>query len=150
MQTFLPYADFDACARVLDVKRLGKQRVEGYQILRTLLGISTGWRQHPAVKMWIGSEKVLQQYVLAICREWIIRGYNDTCYDKVAALEIPEGRDTPPAWLGDESVHSSHRAALLVKNYEWYSQFNWQDEPALAYVWPTTSMQALYASTSHD
>ena len=27
MQTFLPYADFERSARVLDAKRLGKQRV---------------------------------------------------------------------------------------------------------------------------
>ena len=30
MQTFLPYADFERSARVLDAKRLGKQRVEVY------------------------------------------------------------------------------------------------------------------------
>ncbi|MDQ1681515.1 MAG: hypothetical protein QOH99_56, partial [Frankiaceae bacterium] len=34
MQTFLPYADFGASARVLDDRRLGKQRVETLQILR--------------------------------------------------------------------------------------------------------------------
>jgi len=28
MQTFLPYADFKLSTRVLDYKRLGKQRVE--------------------------------------------------------------------------------------------------------------------------
>jgi Pyrimidine dimer DNA glycosylase len=37
MQTFLPYPDFVACARVLDSRRLGKQRVEALQILRALL-----------------------------------------------------------------------------------------------------------------
>lgn len=36
MQTFLPYADFAECARVLDDKRLGKQRVECLQILKAL------------------------------------------------------------------------------------------------------------------
>lgn len=33
MQTFLPYANFEASAKVLDYKRLGKQRVEAKQIL---------------------------------------------------------------------------------------------------------------------
>lgn len=36
MQTFLPYTDFKSCARVLDDKRLGKQRVECLQILKAL------------------------------------------------------------------------------------------------------------------
>lgn len=36
MQTFLPYSNFSASARVLDDKRLGKQRVECLQILKAL------------------------------------------------------------------------------------------------------------------
>lgn len=36
MQTFLPYPDFNESARVLDDKRLGKQRVECLQILNVL------------------------------------------------------------------------------------------------------------------
>ena len=36
MQTFLPYSNFHLTAEVLDRKRLGKQRVECLQILRTL------------------------------------------------------------------------------------------------------------------
>lgn len=53
MQTFLPYTDPEKCARVLDNKRLGKQRVEAIQILNVLLGVTQtkGWRNHPAVKM---------------------------------------------------------------------------------------------------
>ncbi|HEY4386986.1 MAG TPA: pyrimidine dimer DNA glycosylase/endonuclease V, partial [Ktedonobacteraceae bacterium] len=33
MQTFLPCADFAESARILDNRRLSKQRVEGQQIL---------------------------------------------------------------------------------------------------------------------
>lgn len=39
MQTFLPYPNFVASARVLDNKRLGKQRVENLQIMQVLLGV---------------------------------------------------------------------------------------------------------------
>ena len=57
MQTFLPYKDFSRSAKVLDRQRLGKQRVEGLQILQCLLGIgSLRWKNHPAVKMWKGAE----------------------------------------------------------------------------------------------
>ena len=36
MQIFLPYADFRKSLRVLDNKRLGKQRVETYQIISAI------------------------------------------------------------------------------------------------------------------
>ena len=38
MQTFLPYADLTESLRVLDNKRLGKQRVETYQIISAITG----------------------------------------------------------------------------------------------------------------
>jgi Pyrimidine dimer DNA glycosylase len=34
MQTFTPYSDFEESLRALDLKRLGKQRVEVIQIVR--------------------------------------------------------------------------------------------------------------------
>ena len=40
MQTFLPYKDFDQCAETLDNKRLNKQILESYQILKVLSGQS--------------------------------------------------------------------------------------------------------------
>lgn len=44
MQTFLPYPNFAASARVLDNRRLGKQRVECVQILKAIQpGYATGW-----------------------------------------------------------------------------------------------------------
>ena len=36
MQTFLPVADFVESAKMLDYKRLGKQRVEGMQLLNAM------------------------------------------------------------------------------------------------------------------
>ena len=41
MQTFLPYADFQRSAQVLDYKRLGKQRVEALQIHNIVSGKRT-------------------------------------------------------------------------------------------------------------
>ena len=38
MQTFLPYSDFRDSFSVLDNKRLGKQRVEAYQIISAITG----------------------------------------------------------------------------------------------------------------
>jgi len=38
VQTFLPYPDFKQSAQTLDWKRLEKQRVEGMQLLKAILG----------------------------------------------------------------------------------------------------------------
>ena len=40
MQTFLPYESFKQSARVLDWRRLGKQRVEGMQIINAIEAVS--------------------------------------------------------------------------------------------------------------
>lgn len=147
MQTFLPYPDFNTSARVLDRLRLGKQRVEVYQVLRTLFGETKGWKNHPAVRMWRGHERALAQYGLIVCATWTSRGYNDSCADKikntlkrncVSTKNIMRLNDDAfPSWLGDSRLHSSHRAALLMKNYGWYFQFLWSERPEINYYWPS-------------
>lgn len=134
MQTFLPYADLEQSARVLDYRRLGKQRVECLQILQTLTGTSKGWQNHPAVKMWRGHEDLLQVYGIAVCEEWIRRGYKDTCLGKIEALHADCGANTP-AWWGNEDFHKSHQSNLLRKAPEHYGQF-FRVSPDLPYVWP--------------
>ena len=42
---------------------------------------------------------------------------------------------TKPHWLGKEEFHSSHRANLLRKDYEYYSQFEWRENSEDPYVW---------------
>lgn len=85
MQTFLPYADFTKSARVLDQRRLGKQRVEVLQVLHALdrRRPPSSWRRHPVVVMWFGYPFALCHYGQAICTEWISRGYRDACLDQV-------------------------------------------------------------------
>jgi len=145
MQTFLPYPDARRSAAVLDRARLGKQRVEVLQILRTLAGETDGWRNHPAVLMWADSPQALAYYGLEVCGEWRRRGYRDTCMEKIVVLSRAFGLDEdPPAWWGDERLHSSHRAALLFKDPGHYGAFGWREAPAipdnkgrLPYWWPT-------------
>ena len=137
MQTFLPVPDFAATAAVLDDVRLGKQRVEAYQIVRTLDGVTKGWRNHPAVRMWRGYEPALLQYGIAICDEWDRRGYPDTVRDKLAVHLREQGAPVlAPAWLGNEQFHASHRSNLLRKDPDWYGRFGWTESPDLPYYWP--------------
>ena len=135
MQTFLPFESFEESAKVLDMKRLGKQRVEVYQILRTLTNPrSKGWANHPAVTMWKGCEGTLAQYGMVCCAEWIRRGYKDTLTPKIQEYIMLSG--SVPEWLGLEKLHKSHRSALLYKHSEWYNQFGWNEKPELNYWWP--------------
>ena len=64
MQTFLPYSSFNKSLKVLDWRRLGKQRVEAMQILNVLLERTEtkGWRNHPITRMSEGYEPALQLY----------------------------------------------------------------------------------------
>ena len=133
MQTFLPYPDFIESVRVLDYRRLGKQRVETFQVLNILLERteSKGWRNHPVTRMWTGYEEALKLYQNHTIAEWMNRGYKNN----MAFEEIDSSAIVMPPWFGSEDFHRSHRSNLLRKNYEYYSQ--WFNEPSdLEYLWP--------------
>jgi hypothetical protein len=141
MQTFLPNSNFIITAKKLDYRRLGKQRVEAKQILLVLdpsYG-KKGWRNHPAVKMWRGYEAALAAYGMAICEEWIDRGYNDSLYPWFSnqyAKFVGDRSPKLPPWLGDPKFHRAHRSNLLRKQPEHYRKF-WPTLPDdLPYIWP--------------
>ena len=130
MQTFLPYSDFYKCAKSLDMKRLGKQRVEGIQIYRSLTIESYGWKQHPVVKMWRGHENALLSYVNNIIIEWISRGYKNNIPLNDIAYPI-----NYPDWLGNSKLHLSHQSNLLRKEPNFYNKYNWKVSSDLPYYW---------------
>jgi len=136
MQTFLPYPDFAQSAACLDRQRLGKQRVEAWQIYCALTRKNYGWQNHPAVRMWRGHEWSILAYGGAMCVEWSKRGYTDNMLSRFRDACVEHDPANGPSWLGTPAFHSSHRAALLAKAPEHYAQFGWTEAPALAYVWP--------------
>jgi len=138
MQTFLPYSDFNKVAKCLDSTRLYKQIVECKQILQTLDKIEykrthykngdeykkLPWENHPAVLMWKGYELTLRDYQEAMLQEWIIRRWNTYGMPNSFLISSDSekfGKD--PEWLGDERLHSSHRAMLHWKDPEYYRSF---------------------------
>ena len=139
MQTFVPYPDLRLSCQVLDDRRLGKQRVETYQILRALTWPEYAWKNHPAVRMWRGFVPALVEYGLENCREWVRRGYADSVAPQLVAWtggEEPSGAPLPP-WFGLEALHLSHRSALLRKDPAYYRPVFGPDEPDdLPYLWP--------------
>lgn len=156
MQTFLPYKNFRKSAECLDYRRLGKQRVEAWQILNTnimykaanQLNYKLGWVNHPAVKMWRGHELILCYYGATMCKEWIKRGYKDNLIDKfkkfyddnykLYKFEYFQGKLLPiiPKWLGHEIFHASHRSNLLRKDPVWYGKYGWIEPDTFKYYWP--------------
>lgn len=128
MQTFLPYDDFRKSLECLDYRRLGKQRVESYQIWRCLKGIKIGWANHPITKMWKGYEDSLAEYTNISIDIWKERGYKNTME------HLPFINPIKPHWFGNEAFHSSHRAALLFKDFEFYKVNQWKEDPILNYV----------------
>ena len=117
MQTFLPYPDFVASAEILDDKRLGKQRVEAMQIINILEGKQTskGWKNHPAVLMWVGYTNSLKYYTNCCIDEWIRRGYKNTM-EKYPV----DHQNEDPWYIGDVNFHRAMRARLIAKDKEFY------------------------------
>jgi hypothetical protein len=148
VQTFLPYADFERSARVLDQKRLGKQRVECIQVVRGLTRPGYGWRHHPAVLMWKGFEEALGRYAFTCCEVWVEGGFADTCAATIgtdlASHGITRVRSQPelaeagalPPWLGDPAFHRSHQSALIRKDPSFYGPLFPGVPDHLDYVWP--------------
>jgi len=135
MNTFIPYPNIKRSIAVLDNKRLGKQRVEAWQIYLALNRESGGWRNHPAVLMWKGHETALLRYGLEACREWKRRGFQDSMTERFEKL-VKGKRTKFPSWWGNEAVHSSHRANLLRKDKIFYGKNSWTERPVQGYVWP--------------
>lgn len=135
LQTFIVTEDFTETAKKLDSKRLGKQRVEAFQIWQTLYDNRKGWQNHPAVKMWRGFENALLYYMNTMVTEWTCRGYINNMF-----LIIPRGPVIMPWWLSGEygqRLRESHRSNLLRKDLTYYAKFGWVEPNNLPYWWPS-------------
>ena len=138
MQIFLPYEDFRKSLQVLDNKRLGKQRVETYQIISAITRRPKldgtpykGWLNHPCTVMWKNYVSALKFYMNCSITEWINRGFKNTMdFENVTEEQI-----IIPPFIGNERFHSSHRANLLKKEPEFYCKYGWTEDPQDPYVW---------------
>jgi hypothetical protein len=150
MQTFLPSADYEYTAQTLDNKRLNKQILEGYQILKILSGASESgaWRNHPAVLMWTNSEVELKDYIDHMVYEANFRGIKtDKNVSNLNDLKVRFGRfwgTDKPIW--QKPMHlsrlvESHKANLYRKDSVLYQEFgSYTAKPCCdkcLYYWPT-------------
>ena len=137
MQTFLPYADITESLKVLDDKRLGKQRVETLQIINAILGRPKldgtpykGWVNHPCSVMWRQHIPLLKTYLNESIDEWVRRGFKNTMNKEIINEPV-----TYPNWWGDKNFHNSHKSNLLKKDFVFYSKYRWEVDPDKPYVW---------------
>ena len=171
MQVFVPYKDFQKSVESLDTKRLVKQALEATQLLDIMFNLPTksgkprkGWMNHPALIAWAQTPGALIEYTIHNSLEMKKRGCKTDYVD--AKLSQYKNFTTSllyPVWLGDEEIHSSHRARLLQKGFEeklkygekanttieWYKQWKWPEmnEPNFfekEYSWPINITEASY------
>ncbi len=144
MQVFLPENSFADCAKVLDQKRLVKQLLEGRQIMSILANESPGgaWRNHPAVKMFVGYEASLYNYLKAIRNEMDLRGYKwennwNVIKDTYKRNFSNQDKNKNPDWMNDYrwvKVMVTHRGRLYEKAPELYPQYKKESEYFNDYV----------------
>ena len=135
MQIFLPYADIEQSARVLDTQRLMKQRVESYQILNTLQGKSKGWANHPATRMVKNYQACLCLYSIKICQEARRRGYVDNLLPHFEKELLTYPYIIQPHWLGCY-LHTTHKSNLIRKKADYYAPLFPNVPDNLPYFWP--------------
>lgn len=157
----------------LDMKRLGKQRVEAAQIIAILEHYdefgelpNKGWANHKVTKMWMGHTKALKMYFNYAVTYWIERGYKNTyeLYENVeceiikctfdgkrAIFEKEANENTFPIWFSFPPFHYAHRAALYMKDPEFYRELlNEKIEPYVGkgYLWPGDHGNEIYRKWS--
>jgi len=133
--TFLPYPDIKRSIQSIDNRRLVKQMVEAYQIIRALRGETDGWRRHPATLMWEGYEEMLKVYYNECISQHVGRGGAT----KMAPMDVDTDKVRKPWWLGWKHLHFSHQASLIRKHPLYYKHI-FTDLPSFymdkGYVWP--------------
>ena len=153
MQTFLPFSDYEQVAETLDNKRLNKQILEGYQILKILSGASESgaWRNHPAVLMWKNSEHYLDEYINYMAIEANYRGIktdkNILNLKELKTKFVKRWGNVKPIWSQPEHldrVTLSHRANLYRKDSIYYAEFRLNTANPCCdkclYYWPTHTL----------
>jgi len=133
VQTFMPAKDFNVSATILDSRRLNKQVLECYQILKVLSGFSESgaWRNHPAVLMWKGAENFLFTYAMAMIREADRRNIKtDKNKSNINLLRSVAGKSwgmSIPSWYQNPAtlkrILATHKSNLYLKDPEYYHEF---------------------------
>jgi len=138
--TFILDQDLVASFKLLDDRRLGKQRVEAHQIINAIEGKSKGWTSHPITKGWSKHVDALKVYFNLCVMEWEGRGRNNS----MPLYDVPmDGSVVFPWWVVNLPVIYSHQASLLRKEPSFYSEllFPPEEYKSVGYLWPNDDVR---------
>ena len=165
MRIYMPYSDFEKCAKCFTLKRLTKMRHDVMQVLYMLSG-----RNHPSMgdrffynsppkKVWGFVPLVLVDYGFALCSEYERRMKKP---DPVRARlsdrqlwfirNIGNGPDDEPRFLESVQMHKSHQAILARQDKKHYAQFGFAADPEdeKVFYWPVDESKDHYAPEDED
>lgn len=134
MQVFVPYANPNKTAKVLDNRRLNKQIIECIQILSANTGIDVDWKipkyvyNHPNTLLWKDGSRYLIKYCHTLIFEYSIRTRKKhKCLDIIYKfIQLTAHLDYSKY---DNLKHLTpefckmHQQKLLEKDYEYYSKY---------------------------
>jgi len=140
VNTFL-IGSFEYTSVSLDLQRLFKQAVEAKQIIITIEekqrnpDTKRGYRNHPAVIMWMPFLNALKLYFNTILRRVFL--HNKFRITKLELYNLPPIDEIEMPWFLDyKPLIYSHRAKLYLKNPEYYSFLDFPDEYLdIGYIW---------------
>lgn len=122
MNTFIPTDNIFDCPKYLDKRRCFKQLLESYQILNILDGKSTGYKNHPVIRMYEDNRDFLQ---------WYYNIFYEYCVNvhMINIKKLPPPSLLPqmmiyPIWWGYYPLHKSHLQNLKRKSIEEYEKHN--------------------------
>lgn len=129
--TWVPYESFDACRAAMNPLQRRLQVAHCMKVLDTLLlGDERAVRRSPAAQLWAGHGEWFTAYALVMIGDWDERsgfvervaarmGMSEAALLATADQQVLEtmhmnstGMIERPHWLGDQRIHTSHRAAM--------------------------------------
>ena len=123
MQIFLPYINIIEVAKCLDNRRLHKQIVECYQIMKAIKGESEAWKNHPICKMYKNNLKFLEAYTktLELYKE-LSKNTTDSVLKNRMEVANKEAMSLIPSFITEEYL-STMKGRLYVKDSSHYAVF---------------------------
>jgi hypothetical protein len=105
---------------------------------RSIRVITLKYATHPIVKMWLGYDNSLREYINAHIDAWVELGKNNN----MMRYSVSPGQPRPP-WTLDPKLHQNHRAALIAKELDrneptWYAlkpEFVAEQGKFTDYIW---------------
>lgn len=143
MQTFLPYPSIYDSTKCLDKRRQFKQVVEAGQILDALKIRKEGTPRtpgvqriisHPASMAFYGYEDALTEYYNIFWQYAV--DVHKVKMKKMGLRKVSSQKIEWPKWWAFPAYHANHRARLLEKKPEHYSQFGWTELPTMVNYYP--------------